>query len=108
MAGLATCQWVRERHNAFVTGPTGIGKTWLGCALDHQACRDGLPARSLRLPRFLQERPMAKGNGRYGLLLTTLAKTDVLMLDHWGLASFRKTGGRDWRSLKIATIAGPR
>jgi DNA replication protein DnaC len=74
MARLATCQWVRERHNVLITGPTGIGKTWLGCALGQQACRDGLTALYLRLPRFLQELPMAKGDGRYGKLLTTLAK----------------------------------
>src|SRR5215510_15048206 len=66
MARLATCQWVREHHNIFITGPTGIGKTWLGCALGHQACRDGLTALYLRLPRFLQELPIAKGDGRYG------------------------------------------
>jgi DNA replication protein DnaC len=50
MARLATCQWVRERHNVLITGPTGIGKTWLGCALGHKACREGLTALYLRLP----------------------------------------------------------
>jgi len=64
MARLTTCQGVREHHNVLITGPTGIGKTWLGCALGQQACRDGLTALSLRLPRFLQELPMAKGDGR--------------------------------------------
>src|SRR5215467_4178140 len=53
LARLATCQWVRERHNVLITGPTGIGKTWLGCALGHTACQEFLTALYLRLPRFL-------------------------------------------------------
>jgi len=95
MARLATCPWVRERHHVFSTGPTGIGKTWLGGALGHQACRDGLTALSLRLPRFLHERPLAKGDGRYGKRLTMLAKTEVLMLEDWGLAPCRDENRRD-------------
>lgn len=95
MARLATCQWVRERHNVLITGPTGIGKTWLSCALGHKACRDGLTVLYLRLPRFLQELPIAKGDGRYRKLMTTLAKTDLLMLDDWGLAPLSDENRRD-------------
>jgi len=86
MTRLALCQWRRDRHNVLITGPTGIGKTWIACALGHKACREGWSALSLRLPRFLQELPIAKGAGRYVKLLTVLAKTDVLLLDDFGLA----------------------
>src|SRR5215831_4074334 len=85
----------RGLDNVLITGPTGIGKTWLGCALGHQACRNGLTALYLRLPRFLQELPIAKGDGRYGKLLATLARTDVLILDDWGLAPFSDENRRD-------------
>ena len=95
MARLATCQWGQEQHNVRSTGPTGIGKPWLGCALGHQAGRNGLPALYLRLPRFLHALPGAKGDGRYGKLLTMLAKTDGFMLDDWGRAPFSEENRRD-------------
>src|SRR5437763_17157102 len=61
---LASCQGIHERHHVRITGPTGSRKTWLSCALGHQACRAGYTVLSLRLPRLLQELPMAKGEGR--------------------------------------------
>jgi DNA replication protein DnaC len=64
MLRLASCQWVHERHNGRITGPTGMGNTWLACALGHKAGREGYPVLDLRLPRWLQELPMAKGDGR--------------------------------------------
>ena len=95
MTTLATCQWIRDRHNVLITGPTGIGKTWLACALGQKACRDGFTALYLRLPRLLQEWPIAKGDGRYGKLMATLAKTEVLILDDWGLATLNDENRRD-------------
>jgi DNA replication protein DnaC len=86
MARLAQCQWLREHLNLLITGPTGIGKTWIACALAQQACRQGFTTLYLRLPRFLQDLTIAKADGRYGKLLTTLSKTDLLLMDDFGLA----------------------
>jgi DNA replication protein DnaC len=85
MLRLAGCQWIGERLNVLITGPTGVGKTWIACALANQACRAGFAARYLRLPRLLQELGIARADGRYPKLLAELAKTDLLVLDDWGL-----------------------
>lgn len=85
MAQLATCDWVRGHHNLCLTGPTGCGKTYLACALGNQACRQGLSVRYLRLPRLLEPLRIAHGDGSYARLMGQLAKTDLLILDDWGL-----------------------
>ena len=95
MLSFATCRWLKERLNMLITGPTGIGKTWLACALAHQACREGFSVLYLRLPRLLQDLAIARGDGRYPKLLATLAKTDLLVLDDWGLAQFTPDNQRD-------------
>jgi DNA replication protein DnaC len=95
LLSLTSCQWVKDRRNILITGPTGIGKTWLACALAQKACREGHTALYLRLPRLLQDLPIAKGDGRYGKLMASLARTDVLILDDWGLAPLSDEHRRD-------------
>ena len=87
--------WITHHQNVLLTGPTGVGKTYLACALANQACRQGASALYFRLPRLLQDLATARGDGRYTKLLTQFAKTDVLVLDDWGLASFTDESRRD-------------
>ena len=85
---LAQCAWIKEHHNVLIIGPTGVGKTYLACALAHKACREGYAALYFRLPRLLQELAIARGDGRYVSLLKTIARADLLVLDDWGLKGF--------------------
>lgn len=83
---LASCTWISHHHNVLVTGPTGCGKTFLACALAHKACREGYKAQYARISRLLQDMHIAKGDGRYAKILSSLAKIHLLVLDDWGLA----------------------
>lgn len=92
---LASCQWVKDRRNILITGPTGIGKTWIACALGEKACRQGYSVLYLRLPRLLQEIPLAKADGRYPKFMAALAKAELIVLDDWGLAVLGDENRRD-------------
>jgi DNA replication protein DnaC len=85
-AQLGSCQWIRHQQNLVITGATGCGKTWLACALGNAACRQGLSVVYARAPRLFEELRIAHGDGSFGKRLLTLAKTDLLILDDWGLA----------------------
>lgn len=92
---LGSCQWIKEHLNLLITGPTGVGKTWLACALAHKACREGYTAQYVRLNRLFHELSVAKGDGQYSRLLASLAKVDVLLLDDWGLVKMTAENRRD-------------
>ena len=86
MAGLATCDWIRAHQQLLMTGPTGIGKTWLICALGNAACRQGLSVLYVRCGRLLEELHIAHANGSYGRRLAQLARVDLMLIDDWGLS----------------------
>jgi DNA replication protein DnaC len=94
---LSLCQngWVTAHHNVIITGPTGVGKTYLACALAASACRAGMSAHYLRLPRLLHDLHLARADGSYGKLLSRLAKYAVLIIDDWGLAKLPDRERRD-------------
>ena len=81
---LATGRWIDESQNLLITGPFGVGKTWLACALGQKACRDGMSVLYHRLPRLFADLELAHGDGRFPRLFRQLVKTDLLILDDWG------------------------
>jgi DNA replication protein DnaC len=94
MRSLAACQWVAQHQNVLITGPSGIGKTFICCALLQKACREGYTAVYYRAPKFFRELSVAYVDGSFDRLLTRLAKTDVLAVDDWGLVSLNDSERR--------------
>jgi DNA replication protein DnaC len=92
---LAACTWIARGLNLLICGPTGIGKSYLACALGHKACLEGYSVQYLRLPRLFEELRLAKADGRYGKLMLSYAKTDLLILDDWGLTPMSDPQRRD-------------
>ena len=95
MLALADGRWLRDRLNVLITGPAGVGKTWIACALAHSACRNGYSASYRRLPRLLTELAIARADGRYAKLLASLAKTALLVIDDWGVSKLSAENRRD-------------
>jgi DNA replication protein DnaC len=82
---LATCGWVREHLNVLISGATGVGKSYVACALGHMACRQGLSVAYRRVPRLFDELSLAKAEGSYARTLGKLAKHELLILDDLGI-----------------------
>jgi DNA replication protein DnaC len=92
---LAEGRWLHEHQAVLITGPAGVGKTYIASALGNAACRQGCSARYYRVSRLLAELGIAKADGSYPRLLGRLAKTDLLLLDEWGLVPLSVPDARE-------------
>lgn len=92
---LATCGWIEQRLNLLLSGATGVGKTYLACALAQMACRRGLKVKYRRLPRLFDELALAKADGTYTKELAKLAKLNLLVLDDFGLKAMQEPQRHD-------------
>jgi DNA replication protein DnaC len=96
MRTLATSEWVRLHHNVLFIGSTGLGKSWVACALAHKACRDGFFASHKRMAELFRELAMARADGSLGQLLLKLSRVDVLVLDDFAMAPLKDQERRDF------------
>jgi DNA replication protein DnaC len=95
LRNLGTGEWIQAQQVTLVSGPTGIGKSWIACALGNAACRQGFSTRYYRVPRLLSDLALAHADGSYPRLLTRLAKTQLLILDDWGVATLSAADARE-------------
>lgn len=93
---LSSSQWITSHHNLLITGPTGVGKSFLGCAFAHKAVRDGLTVLYLRASRLFQNLSLARADGSLQGLFRKIARTDVLVVDDWAMHPMSETERRDF------------
>ena len=92
---LTTGPWLKDHLNVLISGPCGVGKSFIACALSHKACLLGYTALYVRAPRLFNDLALAKGDGRYQKLMKSLARTNLLVIDDWGLSALNDSERTD-------------
>ena len=92
---LSSCDWIKRAQNIIITGPTGVGKTYLACALANRACRMSYSSFYLRAPKLFHDVAIARVDGSYAKFMNKLAKTNLLLIDDLGLAPMTDPERRD-------------
>ena len=95
IARLSDMAWIAEKRNLLITGPCGVGKTWIASAFGNAACRLGKRVATYRVSRLLDNLRAARADGTWGKLLTAIKKPDILILDDFGLDRLDSTHSRD-------------
>jgi len=95
MASLGLCNWIKAGVNLAITGKTGVGKTWIACALGNQACRHGMTVKFERIPMLLEDLVVARADHSYRKRLNAIAKVDLLILDDLGITPLSTEGRSD-------------
>ena len=96
---LLSCDWIRQSRNVFITGPTGVGKSWIAEALANQAARKGFTVRCERVSRLVEDMEIAHSDGSIRKLRDNLAKNQLLILDDWGLVPLTHRGCLDLKEI---------
>ncbi len=92
---LSKMDWVSNKRNIIITGPTGTGKTYIACAIGNSACRHGVKTLYIRQPKLFGEFRLARADGEYMKRLDKISKTELLIIDDWGMSSLNDMERRD-------------
>jgi len=113
MMSFMNCAWIKDHLNILITGPTGAGKSFIACALAHRACLEGYRVSYFRAPRLFHDLAVARGDGRYSKIMDAIAKSQLVVIDDWGLSVLNEAEQRDFleiledrHGLRSTLIAG--